>query len=475
MEPDYILQIYDIGTPLVGAITNHVLLSFYNLYLKKTDFTVWYDKNENQIDNIPIDMKYKSFFQYTTIDLSELIHVLNTGIRLNIGITNNKVESIEKLDEIHKFKPIPIMNGGEYNKNKIINFCIGIMFYLFSPEDVSKDHLPIAIDKTTMSGGGVVMKDISGAKSKERVVVILGVNSKEHYVLKFTPDLDRMENYKNEIAIYEELNDYMLKREELKNNIVKIYEHGQISIYPPKQCMICVNKKYYRITDENILNRIGKLKPIPIYYTTLEYNREYKTLRQIMRKRYHITEEEKYNLIRKITIVLYTLNRMLGFAHMDLHVDNILIDRKFNNFKLFDFDLSITKNTPNMTFFDIVTKIIMADIPDDKLMDRCFMYDITRLLIGMDPQGFPDSTHPYSKLINIFMEQEHLTALEFNNDITNSKYFDYMQIIAVNLADHGFIPKYILPIIRYDLIGSGRDYYLKYLKYKNKYLILKNI
>jgi predicted unusual protein kinase regulating ubiquinone biosynthesis (AarF/ABC1/UbiB family) len=176
---------------------------------------------------------------------------------------------------------------------------------------------------------------------------------------------------------------------------------------------------------------------------------------------------------------LYFLNKnKIGFAHRDLHGNNLLVDEDTLDFKLFDFDLSETFNHINDSFYDRISESnnketlqLVKNIKNFKYENRKkfeFYYDIIRLFCS-------------TIYLNLFNERLNKLLNKLSSNISYDEdfydFFDiYMYYANLLYKDNIFQKELLLYVKNIDkyhkLNGGNINYQNKYIKYKYKYLNL---
>lgn len=203
-------------------------------------------------------------------------------------------------------------------------------------------------------------------------------------------------------------------------------------------------------------------------YMILEYDKSYSTLKLNVP---HFTFENKLFYLNNIMKTLWLLNKEIGFVHWDLHPDNLLVNIKSNEFKLFDFDLSSTKKNINDEIYSRIGNSLKNYI------EAGFLYDIFRLTIGM----------ALCSHIKDIKDNTLITLCSYIGKVNQciiviDDYFECLQIIIINmLSFYNELVRYITNLSggkmhKMSNILNNKNYYRrKYFKYKIKYLKIKNL
>lgn len=459
IEPDFVLELYDSCTPLEKAIDLETIFSFYIFYQKQTIFYSWYNNNINTIRSVDYHSKNNLLNIYSSINPKKMAEYFNSV--LNIANIPNIEHPIPKTS-IYQY-------GGNFDETDILNFCLGIIFFIFSPNIINLNFLPKPRNKknshhrTTI--GGIMIenlsKDLDYDKSNMRLVYCVYIMSKK-YIVKIVPNLSA---YNNEIAIYQELNEEIHIDNKLDNKIVHMFNHGEIQLsYPLSKTKIVIDK-ILTFLEPKYTQEIFNLEPKPIKYIVTEFNDSYQSLKTLLPI---FPIDQKCVLVNHVINLLYYMNNKYGFCHWDLNNGNILVKNTFDDFKLFDFDMSSTNKNTNYEIFKVIPSIIEEKIVFHKYEHKLlgFYYDLTRLLIGFDISN--DQCINFPEIHNLVSRfNDMLLLIPYNS---NTDYFEYLQNITIKMYDNDFIKKYI----GISQNGGKNDYYQKYLKYKRKYLA-KNI
>jgi hypothetical protein len=217
------------------------------------------------------------------------------------------------------------------------------------------------------------------------------------------------------------------------------------------------------------------------------------------------------NVVFDLIYGIYLMNNKLKLFHNDLHFHNIFIvyddtekESKYEiekveyirkkNYKVcfYDFDLSYLKNNNNYLDTIILTKnelynkdvwtiinyIFNIIINKDVNIKNFIFNDIfnTKLIVNIDREMDTKLTF-YMILMNTLLDNDNelkiqLKKIYFYNDYENFFIPDIPKLLPLEVLKRLLQNNFIFRILKFYKVNS---FYYKYLKYKNKYLQLKNI
>ncbi len=266
-----------------------------------------------------------------------------------------------------------------------------------------------------------------------------------------------------------------------------------------------------------------------MYFITEDVtSQDYITLVNCLETNHTLTIGNKCDLALRVATLLYYLSETIGFGHWDFHGDNLFVKNDLSKFKIFDFDMSSTNAHPNT----IIAKRINGDISlTEPLNIDLFhkvgtMHDMIRFLNSLTQNitltAFATRCSKLSTIINDIektiysyrlqsLQNHHTIIYKLAKQLALSGYYESL----MNNIDYEGIPIYKMPTPKLaDILspkipipstpsvstviktftsknipestapkiftkgslqmGGINPYYKKYLKYKTKYLALKN-
>ena len=213
----------------------------------------------------------------------------------------------------------------------------------------------------------------------------------------------------------------------------------------------------------------------PLIFIVLEYRPTYYTLRNILRR---LDSSNKCKLAQDVIKTLYILNKSIGFTHLDLHADNLLVDPTLLEFKLFDFDLSSTRKNKNDDLFYITKQVNFEDKEKFGLI-----YDVYRFMNALDVVKCSNNIieviankirKDYSDIKNKAEQKRESDAIWYVLGEYVAKSDIYPLLEKLNTDAPNIDPLKNLNL-NAPIMHGGKNYYMKYIKYKDKYIKLKQI
>lgn len=482
---EYVVEMYDLYTPLIGGINRTVVNDFEKMLSKNSHFKIWYDKNLSTIQKIG-DKYDLSVYLDPDVNVDQIQYA---GREKKISVPSSH-------------QPIPLTTKNDLHKALLI----GIIFYLYSPKKLDPTKLPIPKSNTNNMKGGVKfgesISDISGSKAFERQIFLFqNEDSPQKYCMKIVPSAEK--RYIKEINIYYELNSLDKTDINITDKIVKMLDAGRIlgdnlgfdaivRVFPDIDVQdngtyddifaitiddedILFNNTYLFNQIINFRDKMGNL----LYYVT-EKDDDYVTMADIVRGKYYVGLEDKIcPLIDHIFTTLEYLNNLYGFVHWDLHFDNLLIDTELDNFKLFDFDLSSTNQVKNYEIIKrlpSLRKVYYGFSNKNDLREFGYFYDMVNFVLRLPDDIFGeifrcDDVRPELK--------KYLSNIRNNYDYLLSNPSTYYIELPEKVREFYLDTKriYVGGKSNYQIAQNKSDennYQKKYIKYKTKYLDLVN-
>lgn len=404
-------------------------------------------------------------------------------------------------------KTVSVSTGGTINfsDKEIKNFITGTILYLNTSSNIDLDYLPEpktkndpemvlnkkmsqkSMSKKSMSDKSLKpdfnynLKDISGVeKAHERLVFIISINGKE-YVLKIALS---QPYFVKEIDIYKELTKAMQTDTQLEDKIIKIY--GGSELNKGDKYEILVNDQKILFDKNNNANLFQKINNLfenkdlnSIVYSVLDFNNNYMTLKTALNDN---LIKDKCILLLNVLNTLNFLNKKYGFIHFDLHPENLLINvnekensnYETNKFKLFDFDLSWTKKNKNREpivrgLIYQINKVDPEALSEDDFAKLGFIYDFYRFIDRYNVLQLSCQQDKINQLLDIYKKYP-LDPEAYENF---QDYFFYLgEKITILYKNKEY--DHIQNILNEVALQTAGNYMYKYMKYKQKYLELKN-
>ncbi len=318
MSHDYMLQIYNIGTPMYKGITTDDIMDFYKLLNKDdSNFHRWYEtltgdpifgktvgiRLKEAVESKGID-KTKDFLgDYYDEDITSLINLItgkevtvDVPIDIPLGAPVGIVGAQGGSSKIISSKMISPQTGGAYTPTEAAGNLLSIIAYIFHRDmdkvkEFNMDDIPTAKtdilegtkDKNMsvfakeqrkaaaelakikgkalpspwggVGGNGFITTELSGTlKMRARLIYVVSVNNKE-YVTKITQPTDL---YKTEIDIYRELDQIS----ELENNLIHIHGGGWLNVTSTKK-LTAID---FAFPYQNKVNMIHSLRNIVLKF-----------------------------------------------------------------------------------------------------------------------------------------------------------------------------------------------------------------
>jgi hypothetical protein len=440
----------------------------------------------NVMQNDFINM-YKKF--NSNNDLMQIVGPFNVNDVLQMK--NKMVEIKEKLNtyvnHINQFTDIQLKNEKIKSEIEKVNQQIHEINekIMYQREKINKSIFNSKPSFTDVSG--------TVKSYKRRVFLIKGY---KNYGIKISSD--KYPEYKIEGAIYNIFNKIMNDDDETQKNIIKkrvlnsyfcseignIKNTSEFKIYIDNDSFFVANNNenstiYNAIKEIAYQNNSDKI----IYYTTENILGEWDTLENMKSK---LPDNSICDLIANLFNLLHYLNKKYNFAHWDPHHGNIFVNMKNpTDFKLYDFDLS-----------EITYKEVTQYSINNHLLDMLSNYDTLGLASSIKSRSTDDRKkilliHDFYRVLTSFFKEEYFNTVSFNNKIieqlyyickktfilTNSNYWYSLILAAITTYNKKYFPIDTDISIWIDycfniklLKGGNTDYYVKYLKYKNKYL-----
>lgn len=362
MEVDYMVQIKNIGTPLLKAISIYDLAIFYQLYEKEnSDFRKWC--NNNNVQNIGYNDEniIELVNKYFEMSIDEVFINLTEYKKRYTGQFTKSRTGPQVLPQ-----ELAILTGGAdknkpIKKNEIKELYFRVVRYLFSPNNPDPSMIPTPKPMADI----ISIQNISGQNENDRLVFIVGLNE-----IKTVFKIARNDSqYEIENKIYTELNNEMNRDAALENKIIKKYSTNsritKISMKKEIGYQVFINwgdgNKEINILQKGLAAYFNKIKTFVEHnnnaiFLALEYNPDFKTVYHINNAhgKSMLTQNQKCQLVENVIKTLHILNKKVGFSHWDLHEDNLLVNPLTQEFKLFDFDQSSTNDNINKQFFRLV-------------------------------------------------------------------------------------------------------------------------
>ena len=392
-------------------------------------------------------------------------------IRDNIGKTMNKL-----FNKIQAAYP---------DRNKLILAYNAIERNIQEPllEAQSKQNLEEWIAQHPI----IALNEIVLEYPEQRRLFMIEIDNKR-YAIKMSTH--RYEQYYKEGLVYGKFREIINDKNEPEAEIIKervLYSHyfGEIDV---KKNIYQINlTPELTITVSNNINNtlwyaIDTLSSINVidevyYYTTENMLGEWETISNLT-----LQDKEICSIASNLIDLLSYLNDKYNFIHWDLHIANVLINKKnTNKFKIFDFDQSeITYKDDSTSINNYLLRALGINIDDELYKnpnmrkDFGLIYDINRFLDSY--MYFECNNHDFPNLSQLKKEiyarhkgyQEGTFWEHLLNLIALTKEMYTVKLDDISTAQ--WIREKFN--INKKLVG-GALYFKKYQKYKLKYLNLK--
>jgi len=327
---------------------------------------------------------------------------------------------------------------------------------------------------------GYIIEDKSGKKKSERLIYIISKDNKQ-YVLKITSD--EKENRK-EIDIYKELN--AITELGFNNRVIKVYGNGKIKFDDIKGRKPIIfkfsdGKELFRITKNQVkqyiaVYNIGRVGERDLLYNIMEYDSTYNPLRKYMDKHKKVSCE----FIQSVIEDLIMLNDKYGFSHWDLNSSNLLVNDELN-YKFYDFDMATTTKNENYIVADGLNWNTFREKSTETKQKYGFLWDVYLFLIEII-KGIPEIKCNKIKIIidriRNFYNNITKEIQERGAGLSEAEIGNYITKKMVQEIPEQYVKKFhdtIKTAMQSSSLKGGRaDYYKKYVKYKTKYLALRN-
>lgn len=428
---DYLVEIYNIGTPLQKSLGEEEYRSFFHLYQdKNSHFYRWVREHEKDLRKVSKEDKSKYFESLSALDLPTLVRKI---FPMKTGTSVTEREKIE----LPFSTPLATQIGGQ--PDLVLDFFIAIAFYLFCREVIDARLLPKPVSKyePEQMTGGYNVTDLSGDKAEYRIVLLVGTKDKQ-YVVKIVPDIL---DYHWEILIYSEMNKRMSSLG-LAESIVQIYYRDRLTENLAGDYPIILEQEHIVISMQSLRPKLARLYFSSYYYFTLEYDASYPTLKTHVSA--GMNTNDKLQLALNLQDLLRNLNDHYHFCHLDLHGENLLVKNVNNQiqFKLFDFDISYTKENPNLRLLSSVEPIIYYNSIDttnsfnhDIFRRIGYWFDITRFMLSLKidkKEKIKDSK--FLSIVEINSKVNHLmNSCYLPMSKTSMDSFSVLQYVAISL------------------------------------------
>ena len=450
---------------------------FWNLLNKKSKFQQWYTNNISVIDNLSSNKHFDNKInKYIQVPIDQFAD----AVQITLERMSTTGKNIPKIETTHRQAIKLSTEGGDNNnftKEQIKDFIGAIPLYLFGEKKI--ENLPEPREKMHPNTN-INFKDLSGTKASERLVFIIEIDEHE-YILKIAPSQER---FVKEIEIYKELTNASNKHLEIKNKIIKIFGGGQIN--KGEEYEIEVSNKKIKIDKKNNFLVFDKIQELfrtnaqnnTIVYSVLEYDKKYKNLWDSNDK-----IKDKCDLVYNILKTVNFLNKNYGFSHLDLHLENILVNPDdIKEFKLYDFDISTTHANPN-NYYEVINIIVEQysgiKVTENNILrpDVGFSYDFYRFVERFMHKNNDnlECSSKSKKLIEIFKKYpvDPEAYIEEKDNYPGRSYFVDLWGSMIPLIKNEEY-KNISSILNTENKVQRAGYFNKYMKYKSKYLLLKN-
>ncbi|AYV85187.1 MAG: serine/threonine protein kinase [Satyrvirus sp.] len=373
---DYMLPLLDYSIPMKNGLTKESLKQiFNNSYFKK-----WLGEHSYLLKNFPD--KYQTINEYCN---PEVINEYYARDAADIKKKFRHPVKKYKSEEIRAV-PIPVMTGGNTPDDETqplaaseetlpINSINVLATIIFSHSvDLAETGKQRKRTTTESEQLNIILKSplsfdeirtLASPKNK-RLVYQIGSYDKK-FVLKITIPT---ENYINEMNIYKDLLEY----DDIKDNLIQPFYLKCINIDNIDKIFFGAYGNGYFIDPkffENVKNDVVQMfKNFNEKYKSnvtdccimiLEYQEKYLTLYDYLINYNNVS----CNFVKKTIDILQNLNTNKGFAHMDLHSSNLLVDVIRVEPILYDFDFSMTSNVDNNIYYNATE----ANCPYEK--DKC--------------------------------------------------------------------------------------------------------
>lgn len=362
-------------------------------------------------------------------------------------------------------------------------FCYAMIRYLFPAQPITKSQTDGVNDE-----------------NESRILFHTSVDGYPIY-LKITAD---QPSYDYEYKIYHQLNNYLAAKL-IPNGVLEIYSGNNRFSYHEAEGDKPAHFAfpYIKIEDWNHVLKIysydNHFQDIMDFWTknqgkvlfiATKHDANYSTLGTVLKNQVHRSPDQKNKLFVNCVSLLVGLNRSIGFCHLDLHIDNLLVHNTyFDQFKLYDFDLSRTDRYPNSEAFRNNYVPNLSQVYDGVFTNFGLAFDVMRLMINLTIRPLSKSSDDVfsSRFVDVYNQMVMIKEIYFS--IILHHIYQSRQILDGNIivyilnfnldfpveayAEDQFIDKNTEYVIGFS--GADKDYYKNKLKHLLKALSFKSL
>jgi len=454
-------------------------------YINNNIYNNIYDKiiNYNQQEPQPLNNKT---FDYISIykqkeQQQELLNAYEkiSGIDKIEHLTENDNTNIKNfLDIYNKYKE-------KYNDKFIEQFND-----YFSKKKEKDDKLKI-FENTTMNdyirteNEYTITSDVS--TRHDRCYVCKGTINNNNAYYKFFIDNESNSQYIYEQKIYNYLFDKQKTNDAItKEHFIEVYDIFKIKGKILKQYFTIITPTYYKIFNNET------------YCVIVTKNYNALSLKEFFK--YTPTENIIIEIFFELLYSIYVMNTYLKIIHNDVHFDNILVIKESNpklktyyindkyftrmsnySVKIYDFDLAYLDGYDNSILNTLHSDgryndfnkardmwIILLSLLHDNSKNYIKIYPLTQIINILK--------HNNVEIDNILKKMKTIPTLFWNTFCSENTLGNLEQCKQPNLPDlhaENVLKRYIIQFHN-ELKFNDFKYYNKYLKYKKKYLQLRN-
>lgn len=500
---NYAIEIKDINEPLGKVLTMFNIISFWDLYKQQSKFTNWVNTNIKFLEQLSYDKNIINVLNlYYETDVNILIDRMNEYLKI-VDKIKTPINEFSNLNTNRRL--LNVATGGVRNiKNNILTILTAIPIYIFNrlafndnPENVSIDVLLEPITNPHPQAIAIMQHQRHIEQQQMDKELPKLKNIKSQYKLKFTISVNKLDyiiqfstsSLSNEIKIYNEFQNIMTQDQFMKNKIVKMYNYGIIKRTELENLYIDIGENQlflnpdvigeeltlYNKIIEFFDNNVNKSND-SILYIVLDNDEKYIPLKHFIKKNQIIKFDDLF--IKKVFSYYHYMNTSYGFCHFNLKSSKLLVLKTSEtnsepnyDIKFYDFSLSSTNNNPNSKIFiklsNLTDKIIDIDFINSNFKRVGLLWDYYIFLKTMNATNLLTNNKEIDKILKIFIKFREMSEKTL---ITN-KYEQILYIITHMIQNN--VDNFDLFKNNEYILEGGNDY-SKYLKYKKKYLSLKN-
>ena len=437
---EYIIPLANYATPLKHGITKNILMTIK----QSRFFQKWFDDNRKNISKIPLNLKMKIVHDFCDEEVYNLYTKKNISyplLSLPISVGGNGLDDNDEFVAAVINTSSTISHSSKKRKrseeqprNTLKRRLTEVL------EDNERQTTEVLEDEDNNSNTHTyILKtpaiEAIGENKKRRLVYKLKFDNGKQFAMKIAWGII---DFVNEVNIYKELKEYPT----IQSNIIKTFllesEFKLEFKLEFKELIFEADGKKYSIdfeykqlkNDIELFIKRSLLSSVNKYcIIIMEYNDDYITLQDYI----SYEPDPICDIVNTAIIKLGELNKLSGFAHLDLHSQNLLVDSKNNIPIFYDFDMSYTDRTNSSPYMNYFEKNCSVSMPYCKII----IEDLKR------------SPATYGFLIDILKllkNSKHVKCFEVGSNVQkyldeefNAYDFEYKTLLlAVKLKDPNF-------------------------------------